>query len=117
MRAQLVRSHNDISPSPIRPLAGAQGVRLGASLPARHSCARSHPSAPERPRAIGSTCFIEGVTTGPISFGPRETPMPERCAGARPRVTRASVPEYLSQRIVSRFAVEAGTVGTVRDYL
>src|SRR2546425_13377670 len=35
VRAQLVRAHNDISPSPIRALAGAQGVRLGASPTAR----------------------------------------------------------------------------------
>ncbi len=79
MHAQLVRVHNDISPSPIRALAGAQGG-LAASPTARHSVPFPSIGARTVPRNR-KYLSIERVTTDPISFGPLEPRCP---SAARP---------------------------------
>jgi hypothetical protein len=75
VRAQLVRPHIDISPSPIRAYRALKGddsaltPRTALSLPFPSIGARTAP----RNRKYLS---IGGVTTGPISVGPPEMPMP-----------------------------------------
>jgi hypothetical protein len=85
VRAQLVRTPIDISPGgPIRAYRALKGYDSAPYPP--HAVSLPFPSigagtAPRNRKYL----FIEGVTTGPISFGPPETPMRECCE----RVSRA----------------------------